>query len=233
VRVTERMIEIFHRGQRVGLHERRYMRSGHGTAPEHMPNARRATPRGRRIAFVAGRRRSARTPSDSSSLCSHAASSRAGLSNLPRRVEALSRHRRRPAGLKLPAMIKRMRRFPFVFLTTATHWRPTTAPNGRSGPASLSQGHLLLSQRLGRRTLYRYSLGDRDRTAPRPRCEPPDPRRKAARAARPVMSDPARAEISPARSKIDHHNTACRHLIAHRRSSLSSYRALHGRADRN
>lgn len=167
VRVTERMIEIFHRGQRVDLHERRYMRSGHGTAPEHMPNARRATPRGRRIAFVAGRRRSARTPSDSSSLCSHAASSRAGLSNLPRRVEALSRHRRRPAGLKLPAMIKRTRRFPFVFLTTATHWRPTRAPNGRSSPASLSQGHLLLSQRLGCRTLYRYSLGDRDRTAPR------------------------------------------------------------------
>lgn len=35
-------------------------------------------------------------------------------------------------------MIKRTRRFPFVFLTTATYWRPTTAPNGRSGPASLS-----------------------------------------------------------------------------------------------
>jgi hypothetical protein len=29
VRGTARMIEIFHRGQRVGLHERRYM--GHGT----------------------------------------------------------------------------------------------------------------------------------------------------------------------------------------------------------
>jgi transposase len=41
VRVTERMIEIFHRGQRVGLHERRYMGARHGTAPEHMPSAHR------------------------------------------------------------------------------------------------------------------------------------------------------------------------------------------------
>jgi transposase len=41
VRVTERMIEIFHRGHRVGLHERRYMGARHGTAPEHMPSAHR------------------------------------------------------------------------------------------------------------------------------------------------------------------------------------------------
>jgi len=41
VRVTERMIEVFHRGQRVGLHERRYMGARHGTDPEHMPSAHR------------------------------------------------------------------------------------------------------------------------------------------------------------------------------------------------
>ncbi|BBU64117.1 hypothetical protein MSC49_40520 (plasmid) [Methylosinus sp. C49] len=41
VRVTERMIEVFHRGQRVGLHERRYMGARHGTAPEHMPSVHR------------------------------------------------------------------------------------------------------------------------------------------------------------------------------------------------
>jgi transposase len=41
MRVTARMIEIFHRGQRVGLHERRYMGRRHGTDPEHMPSAHR------------------------------------------------------------------------------------------------------------------------------------------------------------------------------------------------
>ena len=41
VRVTARMIEIFHRGQRVGLHERRYMGRRHGTDPEHMPSSHR------------------------------------------------------------------------------------------------------------------------------------------------------------------------------------------------
>jgi len=41
VRVTARLIEIFHRGQRVGLHERRYMGRRHGTDPEHMPSAHR------------------------------------------------------------------------------------------------------------------------------------------------------------------------------------------------
>jgi transposase len=41
VRVTERMIEIFYRGQRVGLHQRRYMGRRHGTDPEHMPSAHR------------------------------------------------------------------------------------------------------------------------------------------------------------------------------------------------
>ena len=41
VRVSARMIEIFHRGQRVGLHERRYMGRRHGTDPEHMPSSHR------------------------------------------------------------------------------------------------------------------------------------------------------------------------------------------------
>ena len=41
VRVTARMIEIFHRGARVGVHERRYMGQKHGTDPAHMPPAHR------------------------------------------------------------------------------------------------------------------------------------------------------------------------------------------------
>lgn len=41
VRATARMIEIFHRGQRVGLHERRSMGRRHGTEPAHMPSAHR------------------------------------------------------------------------------------------------------------------------------------------------------------------------------------------------
>jgi transposase len=41
VRITARMIEIFHRGQRVGVHERRYLGRRHGTTPEHMPSSHR------------------------------------------------------------------------------------------------------------------------------------------------------------------------------------------------
>lgn len=41
VRATARMIEIFHRGQRVGLHERRATGRRHGTDPEHMPSSHR------------------------------------------------------------------------------------------------------------------------------------------------------------------------------------------------
>jgi len=37
VRVTARAIEIFHRGRRVGAHQRRYMGARHGTDPDHMP----------------------------------------------------------------------------------------------------------------------------------------------------------------------------------------------------
>ena len=41
LRVTARLIEIFHRGQRVGLHERRAMGRRHGTDPDHMPSSHR------------------------------------------------------------------------------------------------------------------------------------------------------------------------------------------------
>ena len=41
VRVTARAIEVFHRGQRVAVHERRYMGRKHGTTPAHMPSSHR------------------------------------------------------------------------------------------------------------------------------------------------------------------------------------------------
>lgn len=41
VRSTERTIEVFHRGQRVAAHERRYGGRRHGTHREHMPSAHR------------------------------------------------------------------------------------------------------------------------------------------------------------------------------------------------
>ncbi|MBV8105811.1 MAG: transposase, partial [Hyphomicrobiales bacterium] len=41
VRATARPIEVFHRGQRVAAHQRRYMGRRHGTTPEHMPSSHR------------------------------------------------------------------------------------------------------------------------------------------------------------------------------------------------
>ena len=41
VRITARSVEIFHRGQRVGVHQRRYMGRKHGTDPDHMPSSHR------------------------------------------------------------------------------------------------------------------------------------------------------------------------------------------------
>ena len=41
VRITARTIEIFHRGQRVGAHQRRHGGRRHGTDPDHMPSAHR------------------------------------------------------------------------------------------------------------------------------------------------------------------------------------------------
>jgi len=40
-RATARTVEVFHRGQRVAAHERRYGGLRHGTYPEHMPSAHR------------------------------------------------------------------------------------------------------------------------------------------------------------------------------------------------
>jgi transposase len=41
LRITSRIIEVFHRGQRVAVHERRYGGRRHGTDPDHMPSAHR------------------------------------------------------------------------------------------------------------------------------------------------------------------------------------------------
>ncbi|MDN3626167.1 IS21 family transposase [Methylobacterium isbiliense] len=41
LRLTTRTVEVFHRGQRVAAHERRYGGSRHGTDPDHMPSAHR------------------------------------------------------------------------------------------------------------------------------------------------------------------------------------------------
>jgi transposase len=41
VRATARVVEVFHRGQRVAVHQRRYMGRKHGTDPEHMPSSHR------------------------------------------------------------------------------------------------------------------------------------------------------------------------------------------------
>jgi transposase len=41
LRLSERTVEVFHRGQRVALHQRRYGGRRHGTDPEHMPSAHR------------------------------------------------------------------------------------------------------------------------------------------------------------------------------------------------
>src|SRR5260370_26308168 len=41
LRIAERTIGIFHRGQRVGVHQRRYGGQRHGTDPDHMPSAHR------------------------------------------------------------------------------------------------------------------------------------------------------------------------------------------------
>jgi hypothetical protein len=41
VRVTARTVEAFHRGQRVAVHQRRYMGRKHGTDPDHMPSSHR------------------------------------------------------------------------------------------------------------------------------------------------------------------------------------------------
>jgi transposase len=41
IRATSRTIELFHRGQRVAAHQRRYGGRRHGTDPDHMPSSHR------------------------------------------------------------------------------------------------------------------------------------------------------------------------------------------------
>jgi transposase len=41
VRVTAHTVEVFHRGQRVAAHQRRYLGRKHGTDPDHMPSSHR------------------------------------------------------------------------------------------------------------------------------------------------------------------------------------------------
>nr|WP_287187625.1 hypothetical protein [Mesorhizobium sp.] len=41
LRATARTIEIFHRGKRVAVHQRRYGGPRHGTDPDHMPSSHR------------------------------------------------------------------------------------------------------------------------------------------------------------------------------------------------
>jgi transposase len=41
VRIAGRTIEVFHRGQRVAAHQRRYLGRRHGTDPDHMPSSHR------------------------------------------------------------------------------------------------------------------------------------------------------------------------------------------------
>ena len=54
VRTTARTVEIFHRGQRVGAHQRRCTGRKHGTDPDHMPSSHRR--------YAVGPARSGRTP---------------------------------------------------------------------------------------------------------------------------------------------------------------------------
>jgi hypothetical protein len=41
LRITSRIIEVFHRAKRVAAHQRRYGGRRHGTDPEDMPSAHR------------------------------------------------------------------------------------------------------------------------------------------------------------------------------------------------
>ena len=99
VRLTSRTVEVFHRGQRVAAHQRRFGGRRHGTDPDHMPRSHRRyaewTPeRFRRWARAIGPHtegldhRGARQPPPS----------RAGSSHLPGRAAALPRPRPRPGG---------------------------------------------------------------------------------------------------------------------------------------
>ncbi len=70
LRLTTRTVEVFHRGQRVAAHERRYGGSRHGTEPDHMPRAHRRYAEWHPSASGAGPARSAPRRRASSSRCS-------------------------------------------------------------------------------------------------------------------------------------------------------------------
>ena len=62
VRVTARTVEVFHRGQRVGVHQRRYMGApSPARTPTTCPVPTGATPSGRRIGSDVGPAESGRT----------------------------------------------------------------------------------------------------------------------------------------------------------------------------
>ena len=89
LRATARTIEIFHRGKRVAVHQRRYGGPRHGTDPDHIPSSHRRyaewTPdRFRR--WAADRRVGHRNPFQPSA-------SRIGLSNMSGCPAPVSRHR--------------------------------------------------------------------------------------------------------------------------------------------
>ena len=96
-RATARTIEVFHRGKRVAAHARRYGGPRHGTLPEHMPSAHR-----RYAEWTPERmQRQARGIGPNTEALIIAVLARRphpeqGLSHLPRRAAAVSRHRCRP-----------------------------------------------------------------------------------------------------------------------------------------
>jgi transposase len=94
LRLSERTVEIFHRGQRVALHQRRYGGRRHGTDPDHMPSSHRryaewSPERFRRWAKTIG-------PNTEGLII-------AVLSDLPRHPANLSRHRSGPCRKRLGA----------------------------------------------------------------------------------------------------------------------------------
>ncbi len=71
MRVAARTLEVFHRGQRVGVHPRRYMGApSTARTPTTCPVLTGATPSGRRIASAEGPAESGRTPRASLPPCS-------------------------------------------------------------------------------------------------------------------------------------------------------------------
>ena len=96
VRITARMVEIFHRGQRVAVHQRRTMGRKHGTDPDHMPSAHRRYAVDAGSLPALGRQDRAEHRGLDHRRARQPAASRAGVPHLPRNSALLSRARRRP-----------------------------------------------------------------------------------------------------------------------------------------